>query len=200
MAIQQNIIQHKHSVTKENRRDLLAQNSRILWFTGLSGSGKSTIANLVEKILHDKGFTTYILDGDNIRTGLNKDLGFSDADRKENIRRIGEVSKLFIDAGVIVLTAFISPFRDDRQMVRAMVEKFEFIEIYINCPLEVCEERDPKGLYKKVRAGEIKDFTGISSEFEVPDRPEIEIQSDKISASDAAEKIVKHILKKLELD
>jgi adenylylsulfate kinase len=179
---------------------LLGQNSKILWFTGLSGSGKSTIANKVEEILHDKGFTTYLLDGDNIRTGLNSDLKFSDADRKENIRRVGEVAKLFVDTGVIVLASFISPYRDDRHMVRQMVEKIEFLEIYVNCPIEICEERDAKGLYKKARAGEIKNFTGIDSDYEAPERPDMEIQSDKISANDAADKIVKYILKKLELD
>lgn len=183
-----------------DRRELLAQNSKIIWFTGLSGSGKSTIAGRVEEMLNERGFLTYLLDGDNIRTGLNKNLGFNDEDRNENIRRIGEVSKLFIDAGVIVLTAFISPFKADRQLVRDLVAKGDFIEIFINCPLEICELRDPKGLYKKARAGEIKDFTGISSPFEIPHRAEIEIRSDQMGVEQAAEKIVKLIKPKIELD
>ena len=200
MTAGKNIVPHEHKISRHERMELLAQNSKIIWFTGLSGSGKSTIAGRVEEMLNERGFLTYLLDGDNIRTGLNKNLGFSAEDRNENIRRIGEVSKLFIDAGVIVLTAFISPFKADRQLVRDLVAKGDFIEVFINCPLEICELRDPKGLYKKARAGEIKDFTGISSPFEVPHRAEIEIRSDQMGVEQAAEKIVKLIKPKIELD
>lgn len=199
MADSNNVIPHTHKVTKADRRELLGQHSQILWFTGLPASGKSTIAGRVEELLHEQGFTTYLLDGDNIRAGLNKDLSFSGEDRRKNIRRVAEVAKLFVDCGVIVLAAFISPYRSDRQMVAKMVEKGEFTEIYINCPLEVCEERDPKGLYKKARAGELKDFTGVDAPFEAPERPPIEIQSDKMSVEEAAEKIVKVMKKKLQL-
>jgi adenylylsulfate kinase len=200
MSAEKNIVPHEHKISRNDRMELLAQNSKIIWFTGLSGSGKSTIAGRVEEMLNERGFLTYLLDGDNIRTGLNGNLGFNDEDRNENIRRIGEVSKLFIDAGVIVLTAFISPFKADRQLVRDLVAKGDFIEIFINCPLEICELRDPKGLYKKARAGEIKDFTGISSPFEIPHRAEIEIRSDQMGVEQAAEKIVKLIKPKIELD
>ncbi len=200
MTAGKNIVPHEHKISRNDRMELLAQKSKIIWFTGLSGSGKSTIAGKVEEMLNERGFLTYLLDGDNIRTGLNKNLGFSDDDRNENIRRIGEVSRLFIDAGVIVLTAFISPFRADRQLVRDLVGKGDFIEVFINCPLEICELRDPKGLYKKARAGEIKDFTGISSPFEIPDRAEIEIRSDQMGVEQAAEKIIKLIKPKIELD
>jgi adenylylsulfate kinase len=199
MSKEKNIVPHEHKITKTERRELLGQKSLILWFTGLSGSGKSTIAGRVEEMLHEQGFATYILDGDNIRTGLNKNLGFSDEDRNENVRRIGEVSKLFVDAGVIVLTAFISPFISDRKMVRDLVGKNEFIEIYVNCPLEICEQRDVKGLYKKARAGEIKDFTGINSPFEEPVNPEIEILSAQMKVDDAAEKIMRLIKSKTQL-
>jgi adenylylsulfate kinase len=195
----ENITLHQHSITKEHRSELLGQKPVILWFTGLPASGKSTIAGKVEELLHERGFATYLLDGDNIRTGLNKNLGFSDEDRNENIRRISEVAKLFVDAGVIVLAAFISPFISDRKKIREMVAKDEFIEIYINCPIEIAEQRDPKGLYKKARAGEIKDFTGINSPFEAPVNPEIEILSDCLMAKQAAEKIMKVILPKIEL-
>ena len=200
MTAEKNIVPHGHKISKQDRRELLAQNSKIIWFTGLSGSGKSTIAGRVEEMLNERGFLTYLIDGDNIRGGLNSNLGFSDEDRKENIRRIGEVAKLFVDAGVIVLAVFISPFKADRKFVRDLVDKGEFIEVFVNCPLEVCETRDPKGLYQKARAGEIKDFTGISSPFEIPERPEIEIRSDQESAEQAAEKIVRLIKPKIELD
>ena len=145
-------------VTKEKRRALHGHNSKIIWFTGLSGSGKTTIANELEDILHSKGISTFILDGDNIRQGLNNDLGFSQEDRKENIRRIGEVAKLFVDSGIVVLVTFISPFASERKLVRDMVEKDEFIEVYVNCSLEECEKRDPKGLYQRAKNGEIKEF------------------------------------------
>ena len=185
------IIPHGHTITKENRQELKGHKSCILWYTGLSGSGKSTIANKVEEMMFDMGLHTYILDGDNVRMGLNKGLGFSDDDRKENIRRIGEVSKLFIDAGVIVGTAFISPFRSDRDMVRSIVKEGEFIEIYVNTPLEVCEQRDPKGLYKKARSGEIKQFTGIDSPYEAPEKPEINLLTANRSVEECAQDVVK---------
>jgi adenylylsulfate kinase len=189
-----NITPHKHKITKAHRADLLGQTPILLWFTGLSGSGKSTIAGKVEEHLHEQGFATYLLDGDNVRYGLNKDLGFSAEDRKENIRRVRETAKLFLDAGFIVLTAFISPFAKDRNMTRMMVGQGEFVEIYINCPIEIAEQRDTKGLYKKARAGELKDFTGIDSPFEAPTKPDIEIRSDDLSVEAAAQKILKKIL------
>lgn len=177
-------------VHKESRASQKHQQAKLLWFTGLSGSGKSTIANLVEKKLHAMGKHTYLLDGDNVRHGLNKDLGFTDADRVENIRRVGEVSALMIDAGLIVLTAFISPFRAERQMVREMVGEGEFIEIFVDTPLEVCEQRDVKGLYKKARAGDLKNFTGIDSPYEKPESAEIIVNTVDNSADEAAELIV----------
>jgi adenylyl-sulfate kinase len=172
-----NIVWHNQHLAKRDRANQKQQTSSILWFTGLSASGKSTISNAVEKRLYELGHHTYLLDGDNVRHGLNKDLGFSDEDRVENIRRIGEISKLFADAGLIVLTAFISPFRSDRQMVRDLVEVGEFVEIHMATPLSVCEERDPKGLYKKARDGQIKNFTGIDSAYEAPDSPEITLNT-----------------------
>jgi len=184
------IIPHGHTISKENRQELKGHKSCILWYTGLSGSGKSTVANKVEEMMFDMGLHTYILDGDNVRMGLNKGLGFSDEDRKENIRRIGEVSKLFIDAGVIVGTAFISPFRSDRDMVRSIVKEGEFIEIYVNTPLDVCEQRDPKGLYKKARAGEIKQFTGIDSPYEAPEKPEINLLTANRSVEECAQEVI----------
>lgn len=168
-----NVVWHPHHVSHAERCARLDQQPCILWFTGLSGSGKSTIANALEGELYRAGHCSYLLDGDNVRHGLNKDLGFSDADRVENIRRIGEVAKLFVDAGLIVLTAFISPFRSDRELVRGLVGDGQFLEVHVQAPLEVCESRDPKGLYKKARAGEIKHFTGIDSPYEAPERPEI---------------------------
>jgi adenylyl-sulfate kinase len=189
-----NLAFHKHTIVKAHRAELLGQTPIVLWFTGLSGSGKSTIAGLLEEMLNEQGFATYLLDGDNIRYGLNKDLGFTGEERKENIRRIGEVSKLFLDAGLIVLAAFISPFAEDRKMVRELVEEGEFMEIYVNCPIEVAEQRDTKSLYKKARAGELKDFTGIDSPYEAPTHPEIEIRSEEMSAEGAAQKILKKVL------
>lgn len=188
-----NIVWHKHSITKEDRAKKTGQKPCILWFTGLSGSGKSTIANTLEKMLYENGNLTYLLDGDNIRHGLNRDLGFDEASRKENIRRIGEVAKLFVDSGLIVLTAFISPFIKDREFVRNLVEEGEFIEIFIDTPLDVCEKRDPKGLYKKARNGEIKDFTGIHSPYEPPKSPEIHIINDKITPKEACEQIMQYL-------
>ena len=169
-------------------------NTLVLWFTGLSGAGKSTIANLVEKKLHSLGKRTYLLDGDNVRHGLNRDLGFTDADRVENIRRIAETAKLFVDAGMIVLTSFISPFKSERRLARELLEEGEFVEIFVNTPLEICEVRDPKGLYKKARAGELPNFTGIDSDYEPPENPEIEVEAGTRSADDIAEEIVAKIL------
>ncbi len=191
-----NIVWHDHHVSKEERASIKSQKPCILWFTGLSGSGKSTIANAVEVKLNALQKHTYLLDGDNIRIGLNKGLTFSDEDRIENIRRIGEVSKLFVDAGTIVLTAFISPFQEDRDQVRALAEEDEFIEVFIDTPLEVCESRDPKGLYEKARKGEIPNFTGISSPYEEPTDPEIHIVNDNISIEDVTEQIISYLKEK----
>ncbi|WP_345993655.1 adenylyl-sulfate kinase [Sulfurimonas sp. HSL-1716] len=189
-----NIVWHDHRVTKKERSKITKQEPCVLWFTGLSGSGKSTIANTLEEILHNNKNLTYVLDGDNIRHGLNSDLDFSDKSRNENIRRIGEVAKLFIDSGLIVITAFISPFISDRKMVKDLVEKGEFIEIFVDTPLEICESRDPKGLYKKARAGEIKDFTGIDSPYEPPVLPDIHIINDNISVEQACQQIINYLV------
>lgn len=193
MLNNENIIQHNHQLTKEQRVSIKNQKPCILWFTGLSGSGKSTIANAVEVELNRLNKHTYLLDGDNIRLGLNKGLSFSDEDRVENIRRIGEVSKLFVDAGIIVLSAFISPFQKDRELVRNLVKKDEFIEIFIDTPLEVCESRDPKGLYKKARSGKIPNFTGISSPYEEPKNAEIVIKNDNLSVKKATQSIIDYL-------
>lgn len=187
---------HKSTIKKKDRHQLNQHKSCVLWFTGLSGSGKTTLANEVEKQLYIRGIRTYILDGDNIRLGLNKNLSFSAEDRKENIRRIGEVSKLFVDAGVLVLTAFISPYEADRGMARSMFDEDEFIEIYVNCSLDICEQRDPKGLYKKARNGEIKEFTGISAPYEVPNSPELNIETGKYSLKESAERIIEYLIQK----
>lgn len=196
MSSNENIVWHEHHVTKDERSKTKEQKPCILWFTGLSGSGKSTIANAVEAKLLELHKHTYLLDGDNVRMGLNKGLTFSDEDRVENIRRIGEVSKLFVDAGVIVLTAFISPFIEDRQQVRDLVEDGEFTEVFVDTPLGVCESRDPKGLYKKARNGEIPNFTGISSPYETPKNPEIHIDNDGLSIEEAADVVVKYLTTK----
>lgn len=191
----ENIVWHNQSITKEKRLTLLNQKPCILWFTGLSGSGKSTIANAVELELFKRGRKTYLLDGDNVRHGLNKDLGFSEQDRIENIRRIGEVAKLFVDSGLIVLTAFISPFKSDRQIARSLVKYDEFIEVFIDTPLEVCEQRDPKGLYKKARDGAIKNFTGISSPYEAPEEPQIHIKTDENSIQECVDIVINYLIK-----
>jgi adenylyl-sulfate kinase len=188
-----NIVRHEARVTKQMHTALKRQKPCILWFTGLSGSGKSTTANALELRLFQMGFHTHLLDGDNIRHNLNKDLDFSDEGRIENIRRIGEVAKLFVDAGLMVLTAFISPFRGDRLMVRELVEQGEFIEIYIDAPLDICEQRDPKGLYKKARAGKIKDFTGIDSPYEAPDKPELVLHSDRMPVEQCVDAIIEYL-------
>ena len=181
-----NIVWHEASVDRAARADKRGHRSAILWFTGLSGSGKSTLANAVNAALFERGLGTYVLDGDNVRYGLCKDLGFSDADREENIRRIGEIAKLFLDAGVIVLTAFVSPFRADRDKARDLVEAGDFFEIFCAADLDVCESRDPKGLYAKARSGAIKEFTGISSPYEAPNTPELKIDT---GAQDLAESV-----------
>ena len=191
----EDIVWHSQNVTKKKRESLLNQKPCILWFTGLSGSGKSTIANAVESELFNRGIKTYLLDGDNVRHGLNKDLGFSQIDRIENIRRIGEVSKLFIDSGLIVLTAFISPFKSDRQIAKSLVAYDEFVEVFINTPIEICESRDPKGLYKKARNGDIKNFTGIDSPYEEPVEPQIEIKTDELNINTSVDKIVDYLMR-----
>lgn len=196
MSKSTNVTWHETSLTKEHRRKQNGHESTVLWFTGLSGSGKSTIANAVAKELYNRNIRSYVLDGDNIRHGLNKDLGFSEEDRTENIRRIGEVSKLFVDSGQFVLTAFISPFRADRQIVRDLLEEGEFIEVYIKCPIEECEVRDPKGLYDKARKGIIKDFTGIDSPYEEPEQPEIILESDQYSIEECVEQVIGYLTAK----
>ena len=186
-----NIVWHEASVDRAARADKRGHRSAILWFTGLSGSGKSTLANAVNAALFERGLATYVLDGDNVRHGLCKDLGFSDADREENIRRIGEVAKLFLDAGVIVLTAFVSPFRADRDKARDLVEAGDFFEIFCAADLDVCESRDPKGLYVKARSGAIKEFTGISSPYEAPDTPELKIDTGAQELAQSVEVVIK---------
>lgn len=196
MSKSTNVTWHDASVTKELRRKQNGHESTVIWFTGLSGSGKSTIANAVAKELYNRDIRNYVLDGDNIRHGLNKDLGFSEKDRTENIRRIGEVSKLFVDSGQFVLTAFISPFRADRQIVRDLLGEGEFIEVYIKCPLEECEVRDPKGLYDKARKGIIKNFTGIDSPYEEPEHPEIVLESSQFSVEECVEQVIDYLTTK----
>ena len=190
-----NITWHETTVTAEDREKLLNQKGCVIWFTGLSGSGKSTLANAVEHVLHQQRHHTYVLDGDNVRHGLNKNLGFSPADREENIRRVGEVAKLFADAGTIVMTAFISPYRADRDQARTLVAEGRFVEVFVDCPLEVCEERDTKGLYKKARAGEIKEFTGISAPYESPLNPEVIVNSAELSIEACAAAVVSVLVK-----
>lgn len=193
---QPHIVWHDTTIKKEERQERNGHRSCVLWFTGLSGAGKSTLANALEQQLFKQGVHSYVLDGDNVRHGLNHGLGFSDEDRKENIRRIGEVAKLFVDAGTIVCTAFISPFKEDRERVRALVEDDEFIEVYVRCSLEACEERDPKGLYKKARTGEIPFFTGISSPYEEPAAPELTIDSDQQTVEQSVEIILTYLKQK----
>ncbi|MBR5624753.1 adenylyl-sulfate kinase [bacterium] len=198
---EKNIVWHAHSVSREKREIKNGHKGCVLWYTGLSGSGKSTVANKVEELLSQRNAQTYLLDGDNIRFGLNSDLGFEEKDRRENIRRIGEVAKLFADSGTIVSVAFISPYREDRERARAIVEKsgLVFVEIYVRCDLAVCESRDPKGLYKKARSGEIKNFTGLDAPYEEPVSPELTLESGKAAPGELAEQVLeflnrKHIL------
>jgi adenylylsulfate kinase len=193
------IIPHDHDISQADREKLNGHKGLLIWFTGLSGSGKSTVANLLERKLYEKGIHTFILDGDNIRSGLNSDLDFSSESRKENIRRIGEVSNLFVNNGTVALSAFISPFRSDRDQVRSIVGSDRYLEIFVDCPLEVCEKRDVKGLYKKARAGEISNFTGISSPFEAPENPDVHLRTDKDSKEDCVTKIMDVILPKMAL-
>lgn len=188
-----NLTWHEAAIQKEERQQKNGYEGKIVWFTGLSASGKSTIANAFSRRLFDLNRQVYVLDGDNIRQGLNNDLGFGDEARKENIRRIGEVAKLFIDSGQYVLTAFISPFREDRQTVRDLVGEGEFVEVYVKCSIEACEERDPKGLYKKARKQEIPSFTGISSPYEEPLNPEIVLNSEKYSVEECVEQLLKEL-------
>lgn len=188
-----NLTWHLGTVTRDERQQLLHQKGVIVWLTGLSGSGKSTIAVILEQMLLRRHKHAYRLDGDNVRYGLNNNLGFSEADRTENIRRIGEVAKLFIDAGVIVLASFISPYRKDRESVRAGCQPGEFVEVYVHTSLEEAERRDPKGLYKKARAGEIKGFTGIDDPYEAPESPEIQLETEQLSAEQSAKQILKYL-------
>ncbi len=188
-----NIVWHEGAVNRDDREKLNGHKGATVWLTGLSGSGKSTIAVDLEKSLCERGVRTYILDGDNIRHGLNKNLGFSPEDRTENIRRIGEVANLFTDAGLVAITAFISPYRADRDQVRALMKPGDFIEILVDCPVEVCEQRDVKGLYKKARAGEIKEFTGISAPYEAPAKPELTIKSHELSIEQSVTAIVRYL-------
>lgn len=185
-----NVTWHSHKVSRKEREDLLNQKGCVLWFTGLSGSGKSTVANEVAYKLHTMGKLAYVLDGDNIRHGLNKDLGFSPEDRDENIRRISEVANLFADAGVIAITAFISPYRRLRNFCRELVGENRFMEIYTKAPVEICEERDPKGLYKKARRGEIKEFTGVDAPYEEPENPELIVETDKETIEESVNKVI----------
>ena len=187
------VVWHLASVSHQQRIQLNGHKPAVLWFTGLSGSGKSTVANAVDKMLHELGCKTYVLDGDNVRHGINADLSFTESDRVENIRRIGEVSKLFVDAGILLSTAFISPFIQDREMVRAKLGEREFIEVFIDTPLDVCESRDPKGLYKKARAGEIKNFTGIDSSYELPIKPEIKVKTADKPVQVCAQQVIDYL-------
>ncbi|MBN2009735.1 adenylyl-sulfate kinase [candidate division KSB1 bacterium] len=191
-----NITWHGGNVTKADREALLDQKGVTIWFTGLSGSGKSTLAREVEQQLFQRGHLVYVLDGDNIRHGLNKNLGFSPEDREENIRRIGEVAHLFNDAGVITLTAFISPYRADRDNARALNTDGEFIEVYVDCPLEECEKRDPKGLFEKARAGIIKEFTGISAPYEAPEHPELVVKTGELTLEESAGVVLDYLVEK----
>jgi len=194
------IVWHSSHLTKMHRARVKKQNPCILWFTGLSGSGKSTLSNAVETKLYEMGYHTYLLDGDNIRHGLNQDLGFDEFSRNENIRRIGEVAKLFVDSGMIVLVAFISPFAKDRELVRNLVDKGEFVEIFVDTSIEICESRDPKGLYRKARAGELKNFTGIDSPYEIPTNPELHIINDGSMIVENVDMIVTYLKKNGYLD
>jgi len=198
--MKKNIVPHEYQVSIDDRHKLNKHNSFLIWFTGLSGSGKSTIANAIELELYKMGIKTYTLDGDNIRKGLNKDLTFSANDRTENIRRIAEVANLMVDSGLIVLAAFVSPYRKDRENIKSIVGKLNFVEVYVNTSIEECERRDVKGLYKKARSGEINDMTGISSPYEVPDHPDIEIKTENESINESVKKIIDFITPKLKLN
>jgi len=189
----ENVIWHDHVISREDRERLNGHPGVVLWFTGLSGSGKSTVAGALEQALHQLGIHTYLLDGDNVRQGLCRDLGFSEQDRRENIRRVGETAKLMVDAGLVVLSAFISPLRAERELVRASLAPGQFIEVFVDTPLAVCELRDPKGLYKKARAGEIRDFTGIDAEYQAPQHPDIHLDGEQLVTNITAQLI--HLLR-----
>ncbi|WP_372997136.1 adenylyl-sulfate kinase [Marinobacter sp.] len=191
-----NIVWHDHKITRAERSVNKNQKPCLLWFTGLSGSGKSTIANALDVALHKRGYHTFLLDGDNVRHGLCSDLGFSDDDREENIRRVGEVCKLFADAGLIVMSAFISPFTSDRRMVRKLFPAGEFIEVFMDTPLATCEERDPKGLYQKARSGQIKHFTGIDSPYEIPSHPELRLDTSTMSVEECVDTLIAYLLER----
>lgn len=198
--LSKNIITHNYQVYREDRRLKNQHNSFLIWFTGLSGSGKSTIANLVEQQLFEQGVKTYTLDGDNIRKGINNDLTFSPEDRTENIRRIAEIANLMVDAGLVVLAAFVSPYKKDRENVKNIVKNSNFVEVFINTSVEECERRDVKGLYKKARAGEIKNMTGISAPYEAPENADIEIKTEQTTVEEAVKKILEYLTPKLKLD
>ena len=188
-----NVVWQSHPVDQQTRADQKSQRPLVIWFTGLSASGKSTIAGALERILTQQGYHTYLLDGDNVRHGLCRDLGFSDADRQENIRRVGEVAKLMADAGLISLAAFISPFRADRRIVREILPEGQFIEVFVDAPLAVCQDRDPKGLYARAARGEIKQFTGIDSPYELPERPEVHIRAGEVSVAEAVNQLLAYL-------
>lgn len=195
--MKENIVSHNYFVTRDDRRVLNNQNSFLIWFTGLSGSGKSTLASALESKLYQEGIKTYALDGDNIRKGINGDLTFSPEDRKENIRRIAEIANLFVDSGIVVLAAFVSPYKKDRKNIENIVGKDNFVEVFVNTSIEECENRDVKGLYKRARLGEIKDFTGVNAPYEAPDNPDIEIVTDGLTIEESVEKIYDKIKVKL---
>ena len=196
MTAETHVVWHEHNVSREERERLNGHQGCVVWFTGLSGCGKSTVANLVDRTLHTVGVHSFVLDGDNVRHGLCSDLGFSDDDREENIRRVGEVCKLFADAGLIVMSAFISPFTSDRRMVRKLFPAGEFIEVFMDTPLETCEERDPKGLYRKARSGEIKHFTGIDSPYEIPSHPELRLDTSTMSVEACVDTLIAYLLER----
>jgi adenylylsulfate kinase len=200
MMRSENTVWHHATVTRERREQLNGHKGTVVWFTGLSGAGKSTLAHALEEKLHQLGCRTFVLDGDNVRHGLCGDLDFSNGARSENIRRVGEAAKLFIEAGTIVLTAFISPFRTDRERVRALLGPADFIEVYCHCPLSVCEQRDVKGLYRKARAGEIAEFTGISSPYEAPEMPELTVDTDAFSLEESVELVLQMLIQRRVLD
>jgi len=186
-------------LSRDDKQRQLKQHARVIWMTGLSGSGKTTIARLLERRLHEKGYFTMVLDGDNVRAAINSNLGFSDDDRRENIRRIAEVSKLFLNGGVITINCFVSPVNELRQMAKKIIGADDFIEVYVNAPIEVCEQRDVKGLYQKARKGEIKDFTGIQSPFEAPVHPDLEINTDRLDIEQSVDKVMEFILPRIKL-